>query len=144
MAIQLGNSIIIRKLLQARTHHLKNAEKYSNLQLSVLQNSLIHCKIVANFCSFIFEASGWGKPAMHLAVKLGNHEIISFLLLHDDMVPNLQDENGDTILHDATNAVTTKMLLDHCQGRLNINIPNFVGNTALHCAALWYVHLNDE
>ena len=68
--------------------------------------------------------------ALHIAVLMGNLEMIDFLV-GEGAVVNAQDEDGETPLHLAESVDTTKLLL---KGRANPNIPNVDGICALHLA----------
>eukprot|EP00937_MAST-01D_sp_MAST-1D-sp2_P001702 g1702.t1 len=79
---------------------------------------------------------GLGVSALHVASSAGHAAVVALLLRHG-AVPNLQDGDGDTALHNAKTAGVVQELLNpqlDRTRRVNPELPNLDGQSALHRA----------
>ncbi|KAF0701126.1 Aste57867_8349 [Aphanomyces stellatus] len=143
-AMNTGNDAMIRRILVP-----------SNVKWIMLSNSLngwflmacasgrvLHCQILVdshgvdvNLISSVdaSEEFGKGQTPLHVASRYGHVDVVKYLL-SKNAVPNFQDNEGNTPLHYASNAMVAEVFLTH-GGKCNPNIPNTRGQVPLHLAA---------
>lgn len=147
-ALETGNDAIIRRLLvDDDAPYFLLTDKIPLFFLACSSGNVQHCQILieqsnaqVNMISQLDDGDkeivaefGRGQTPLHIACRKGHAKVVE-LLLHNNAVPNLQDEEGNTALHSAGNMETVEMLLSS-SFKTNPNIPNKRGQTPLHVAA---------
>ena len=117
------------------------AEGAALLHVAASMGDVAHCRLLLSHAKQLgldanyFDDETGGLAPLHVAATAGHVAVVALLLEHG-AVPNLQDIDGDTALHMASNKEVVIELLSSADRacRANTELPNLDGQTPLHKA----------